>query len=1621
MPPRLNKRQQRELEELEALGGTTKPSGSESTDDEAPVAKNKGVFASASLFTPDVDEDDDTDGIEPSKKSKKSKKKKKKSAGAKGQNDSEAKIPVQEPTLPPQPVPQSPAKPEQKDNLTPSERKALKKAKQKEKRVKEDDLDKALAELAIQLPPQQNFSQATVKGQSLSDLLGVSLQHLDAEAELRKFFGSRVVQATKTKTSSPSRRNAGALKSHLTRPQPTWWSASQREGLSIRPLTQTEVDEKCKRRSWEAINEKWWTVEYSKKYKSMTSAFMQTVLSGDPQGFYELLRKLPWHADTLLQLSEVYRHREEHSQAVDFIDRALFTYERSFIGAFNFTSGLNRLDFDHVENRPFFLALHRQVVDLQRRGCIRTAFEFARLLYSLEPWTDPHGSLLHLDQLAIKANMAQWLVDVYDVFNNRQASNKDNRLDASLLPGWRYSYALALHILEKNEDHARSTTALTEAIKDFPSIIPLLADKLEISLPAFVRAHPECRIELDARSMSRLDGIIHLLSHLYAQRSFPIWKDHTTWFSDTVATTFASLTTPTSSLSRSPKRTAFFTLVYASEDIQWSFYRHVFVLEASFRRLLSFIPQEVLKEKTLSCDPLPPKNAITAYDEKFFEGVEDLFAYRPRTRRERELDRRRLAQMIPDAGFREQLEGFFEAQGLEQRFPGGIVQFAQAMAQLPPQQLEDLMINGMFAMDAGGGPGPEGVGGGMDPGFFGVGAMPGQMPGQDMLEGINEGPEAAFGVDAAGAGAPRDRGVEEQDRPAREPDAGEDEDEEGDEDIDEDEEDEDEIAPMPRMIRNILGRLWGRAAPAEEESSSDEGEDNNPADMNTTPLSVSVALTPTTMPFFPSGNSFVINGGDFFDFSGNFNISTSGPNGIDLLLEAAQPDATEDSLSRQTAPRCHPGTREQYIEDIVHWAAPGIVGIPQPPLFWMKGPAGVGKSAIAQSSAERLKEMSIPCVAFFFSINGRDRPERLFPTIAYQLATLFPDYREMIKRKIEQDKMLVRKSMPSQFRGLIVEPFKELIKAGQFTAARIPIIVDGLDECEGIDAQTKVVDLVSSAAQEGIVPLCWAFFSRPEAHVEATFGEVSTAGICHSVVLPVSRDSDSEIALYLREGFSSLVRRHNFSLGLWPSEQAIVTLVNAADGFFIYCSTVLRFIELSCWAGPEEPLQSILQLISGSDRSGVYPRQQKSLPFAELDLLYTFVMERIPVEMRIHVRLFLGLMCMSYPSLSSRVPWTSKMQLSSILLSNVLGWSSVEFQSVCSRLSSVLYIQNEPEPPALAHYVDIAGSYTHANSAILIQSHFFTRGHFGGSPSFYHKSFFDFLSDPERSGSHAATSPEARNYMFKLLLICISLMMHCFPSPVSPLPFMTLSLSLKTCLIAHGATVPSIHLCWRASNEFYNSLLRAEVHDFLYELILLLGTLRDLDPVLRGRISLVDFRKSFRVQASLRGVAPLPIEWLNEMTSSPGSALFFNETRLFWAGDDVSQLYLSDFMETITLLEQAGVLQKLNPNPIRSPEMLRAHGCLFGLYQFGHGCRSIIWYWEYSPNDNYYQEFQSTSLHEGIQKYHEEDFTSWPIGYYYKHGSRVPNSSEAAYGRGVCGGSLSGSIQATVYQDPVYI
>ncbi|KAI6000815.1 transcriptional repressor TCF25-domain-containing protein [Pisolithus albus] len=782
MAPRLSKRQQREQEELTALASSTPElarSDSRISIDDQPVAKS----GFATLFTPDdepetPDEDSEDNVLQKPSKSRKAKKKRKKATDSTNNQ------------LPDKSGPPS---------IRPAVNSKSATAKKSKGKKKDDigDVDKALAELSIKYPDLKHITSSSTDEQThaLAGLLSVSLAHLDAESELRKFFGSRAVTAAESSESGPSQSHrrrrgmpSGALRSQLTRPNQSWSLMKPREGLSLRPLTEAETSAKARRGP--ACSGKWWTIEYTRRYKGATRDFIRAVKGGAPDALWGVLRAFPWHADTLLQLGELYRHREEYSTAVEHVSRAIFAYERAFLGTFSFTSGNNRLDFDFVENRPFFLAVHQQVIDLQRRGCPRTAFEHARLLFSLEPLTDPHGSLLHLDFLAVKAGMGDWLLNVWKVYQSRHDAIEDGGeyVDPSVLPGWAFARALLLRMEEKakrNRGEEDSTEALKQAISAYPSVVPLLADKCEISLPADVRSHKEFRIRTDNVGLSPAESVLHLLSHIYAIRSASLWKlpDLSSWLASTASTLLPNL----SSTRARPFRDRFLR-IFNSDHLCYSVYRHIIVLQQThaqeqYRILTAFIPRGVLASHEYACDPLPPPTARSSYDAKFFEAAEDLISPRDSYRRTR-AEERQLERLVPDVAVREQLIALFERlPGLGAQVPGGVVQFVQALAQVGDEAVEDLLMAGLGAQED---PAPEAE-------QHHLHAMPGGMPEFD--DEVDDMPpvDAAHEFEAADVN---------------------------------DEADEAEAAtPLPlRVVRNLLSRLWGGAREAREESSGDDDE-----------------------------------------------------------------------------------------------------------------------------------------------------------------------------------------------------------------------------------------------------------------------------------------------------------------------------------------------------------------------------------------------------------------------------------------------------------------------------------------------------------------------------------------------------------------------------------------------------------------------------------------------------------------------------------------------------------------------------------------------------------------------------------------------------------------------------
>ncbi|KAH9978158.1 transcriptional repressor TCF25-domain-containing protein [Lactifluus volemus] len=793
MPTRLSKRQQRELEQLthpDEIEQAIESSGEEDVSFASPL----GQSAFAALLSEggaSTEEDTAPEGHTISSKAKKKSKKKKKKPHS---TLTEGISPVQTPVAIEEPGSLSAMPSSSQGPTSKKEWKALKKQKAKAKKDGDDDFDKALDELSIKYTDAHIASSSVSKGKGLSSrslqaecykLLSVSFAHLNPDAEMRKFFGGK------------ARRQPVSQRSNLTRPQPNWWPAKLRDGLTLRPLSGDEAAAKAALTPWKDNEEKYWTVEYSKRYKSATHAFMQTVLSGDPEGFFAILRHVPWHADTLLQLAELYSHREEHSQAADFIERALFTYERAFMGAFTFTNGLNRLDFDRVENRSFFLALHRQVIDLQRRGIYRTAFEFARLLLSLDPWSDPHGAHLHLDFLAIKSGMHSWLLSFYEMSTPTvsKGSGRSHGLEESqssqfpvcALPGWAYSRALALRA-EGVDPISQSTEALKQAVLDFPSVVPLLADKAEIALSTEVRSHPAFGIHT------------------------PHGSDKSSWFSETVTELVQTRQLP-SKATATAGFTRLVNLVCRGGEFDASVYRHVVVLGGSAQSLLRFIPAGIVNNNSLACDPLPPSSWKSRYDEDFFSGVDDALTSTVRRPRNAAQTQRLLERLIPDPLFRRQLQDFFAAHpALMRQFPGGVVQFAQVAGNLPEEVLQDIMVNAQIMGEA------------EAQGALPHGEMPGGLPGDNFVLLDFVGDVDAEGEDprmALAEGTP----VADVADPVPEENVEEDEEDE-DEDVD-------EIAAFPiRVLRNFVGRFWGSSNTGEDSSSEEESQSFREAELD---------------------------------------------------------------------------------------------------------------------------------------------------------------------------------------------------------------------------------------------------------------------------------------------------------------------------------------------------------------------------------------------------------------------------------------------------------------------------------------------------------------------------------------------------------------------------------------------------------------------------------------------------------------------------------------------------------------------------------------------------------------------------------------------------------------------
>ena len=413
---------------------------------------------------------------------------------------------------------------------------------------------------------------------------------------------------------------------------------------------------------------------------------------------------------------------------------------------------------------------------------------------------------------------------------------------------------------------------------------------------------------------------------------------------------------------------------------------------------------------------------------------------------------------------------------------------------------------------------------------------------------------------------------------------------------------------------------------------------------------------------------------------------------MELLHQHIASGAFHNSDERYDPPKCHPHTRRAVLEKIMDWVKnPNKVTL----FLWLYGPAGAGKSAIAQTIAELLEKLGLLAATFFFSRNaaGRNNKTRLVATLIYQLVKSIPEICAHVLEAVEQDPAIFSCSIDAQIQALIVKPLntaanKETLAPILLSRPRL-IILDGLDECSTASAQTEILNALSTATKDLHIPLFFLIASRPEQDIRQSFNDLNGLGsLSFSIALDDTYQPNDDIQVFLQSKFDEIKQKHPSRAHLptsWPSSEDIQQLVKKSSGQFIFASTVIKYVS-SCRHWPPDRLN----IIFGKSKPG------QETPFAELDSLYHLILSSVADAEKLQdVLMFLVLRPLSQSLLFSM--WTEM----TTLIEQFMFYRPGEIDIILADLHSIIYV------PPLGNYVS--------------------------ELQFFHASLPDFLLDRSRS------------------------------------------------------------------------------------------------------------------------------------------------------------------------------------------------------------------------------------------------------------------------------------------------
>ncbi|KAF9562243.1 hypothetical protein CPC08DRAFT_663231 [Agrocybe pediades] len=441
-------------------------------------------------------------------------------------------------------------------------------------------------------------------------------------------------------------------------------------------------------------------------------------------------------------------------------------------------------------------------------------------------------------------------------------------------------------------------------------------------------------------------------------------------------------------------------------------------------------------------------------------------------------------------------------------------------------------------------------------------------------------------------------------------------------------------------------------------------------------------------------SSSIVSGGTFTQHNQIYTLRSGERAGYTRLAENVAPAALHDSVHVFDPPKCHPNTRVAIIESIIGWTLGLNTKMSGKPIIWLKGAAGAGKSAIARSVAERCSKEGLLLGNFFFGAadSTRNHVGRLVATLSYQVCTILPEYRKMVSTLIEDDPLLFHRSLSTQFMTMLVRPLSMILAndPGIIKTPRL-VIIDGLDECSAsVDSQRDLL-LALQEATSATTLIRFLVCSRPEIHLNSAFGLPCMANIHCKIFLDEDYSAEQDIRLFLEDKFKQLKGGHAFKHTLpamWPSAEIIDNLVNKSSGQFIYAATVVKYVE-SPRHRPHQRLEAIFYLRPAF----------KDLPFTELDALYRHIISKAEDLPKV-------LAILAFPALYDK-PFPAE---------DIEAMLELEHGDVEVMLADLQSI------------ITVCKTRDHPNRRTRLQYQM------NAGVKFLHKSFIEFISEPQRAG-----------------------------------------------------------------------------------------------------------------------------------------------------------------------------------------------------------------------------------------------------------------------------------------------